>query len=141
MYLGPTEMALPTLCHQLQLFRSLRVFAIGATEMACQLSVALLHHFGPTEMMQSVPPKEGLPYHCTSVALRCFHSVPPKLPKFISFAQVGLTENSSRCHRVWSKVCNGWIFVWRLYIPLHPLLPGKRAIRTCLHFHHTFSER
>ena len=27
----------------------------------CQLSVALLLHFGPTEMMQSVPPRQGLP--------------------------------------------------------------------------------
>src|SRR3989337_2470547 len=31
--------------------------AIGTTEMACQLSVALLLHFGPTELMQSVPPR------------------------------------------------------------------------------------
>jgi hypothetical protein len=105
MDLGPTEMALPTLCHQLLLFRSLRVLAIGATEMACQLSVALLHYFGPTEMMQSVPPKRGfaLPLHigrsemfyigptetskvhifCTSRSHREFLSVPPSLVKSV----------------------------------------------------------
>ena len=57
MDLGPTEMALPTLCNRLHLLRSHRVLQIGLTEMACQLSVALLLHFGLTELMQSVPPR------------------------------------------------------------------------------------
>jgi hypothetical protein len=61
MDLGLTEMALPTLCNRLQLLRSHRDLQIGLTEMACQLSVALLLHFGPTELMQSVPPRHGLP--------------------------------------------------------------------------------
>ena len=141
MDLGPTEMALSTLYHQLQLFRSLRVFAIGATKMACQLSVALLLHFGPTEMMQSVPPKWGfaLPLHIGRSEM--FPFGPTGTSKFISFALVGLTENSSRCHRVWSKVCNGWISCGGYIYPSAPLLPSKRAIKTCLHFHHTFSER
>lgn len=57
MDLGPTEMALPTLYNHLHLLWSHRVLQIGLTEMACQLSVALLLQFGPTELMQSVPPR------------------------------------------------------------------------------------
>ena len=55
--IGHTEMALPTLCNRLHLLRSHQVLQIGLTEMACQLSVALLLHFGLTELMRSVPPR------------------------------------------------------------------------------------
>ena len=45
MDLGPTEMALPTLYHQLQLFRSNRVLQSVPPRWLCQLSVALLQLF------------------------------------------------------------------------------------------------
>ena len=141
MDLGPIEMAWSTLYHLLQLFRSNRVCNRCHQDGLTNFLLPCCNYFGLTEMLQSVPPKRGLPYHCTSVAPSCFHSVPPKLQKFTSFAQVGLTEISNRCHRVWSKMCNGWISCGGYIYPSTTLLPSKRAIRTCLHFHHTFFER
>src|SRR3990170_2736696 len=46
-----------------------------------------------------------------------------------------------RSHRVWSNACNGWILCGGYIYPSTPFSICERAIRTCLHFHHTFSER
>ena len=44
------------------------------------------------------------PRHCASIALRCSSSVSPRLPTFVSFALVGLTEILVWCHWVGSKL-------------------------------------
>ena len=41
----------------------------------------------------------------------------------------------------WVKACNSTIFGWRLYIPLHPHLLSKRAIRMKHYLHYSFSKR
>ena len=141
MDLGPTEMALPTLCNRLHILRSHRV---------CQ-SVT------PRWIVNSL-----LPYCFTSVSpslcnrshrdLNCpqpLHfgsselsvSVPPRFLKFISFTQFGATEISFRCHRVGSKVCNGWILCGGYLYPSTPSSFVERAIRNEHHSYLTFLRR
>src|SRR6266496_855332 len=46
-----------------------------------------------------------------------------------------------RSHRVESNVCNGWILCGDYIYPSTPSSFVERAIRPCLHFHQSFSEK
>src|SRR3989337_1949316 len=46
-----------------------------------------------------------------------------------------------RSHRDGSNMCNGWILCGGYIYPSTPFSICERAIRTCLHFHYSFSER
>ena len=92
----------------LQLFQPHRI-AIGTTETAWQLFVALLLRFGPTELLQSVPPRRGFSLAIAHWFIRVVSVGPTKIPNIHIFTQISATEFSDRCQRDGSKVCNGWI--------------------------------
>ena len=68
-------------------------------------------------------------------------SVPPKILTFTFWTKSVWPSFTIWCHRVWKIVCNGYIFCGFYIYPSTPFSFCERAIRTCLHFHYSFSER
>ena len=106
----------------------------GLPTFCCLVAIILV----PPRCCNRCHRNEVLPYHCTSVAPRCFVLVPPKRPKFISFAQVGLTENSFGATELGQKcvtvgfLCGGYIYPSTPSYPVRE--PSEHAYTSTIHF-------